>query len=177
MPYNLFCYRWEILFGNLLDLPAIGCVISIDGFLFLCSLSGLLMMELVVYGMLEIPQLMLVFMHQELISKKLASICVVLYKMLATMNHQYLWVEACWTETNISNHAQANDQTKAQILCCAFNPSGTVFVTGSADKLARVRPPYLSWLRSVIKISLSSYWQIFTGLGCLQMVRWNAWGT
>ena len=48
------------------------------------------MMELVVYGMLEIPQLMLVFMHQNWKSKKLASICVDLYKMLATMNHQYL---------------------------------------------------------------------------------------
>lgn len=32
----------------------------------------------------------------------------------------------------------SNAQLGTQILCCAFNASGTVFVTGSADKLARV---------------------------------------
>ena len=90
MLYNLFCSRCEILFVNFLDFPAIDTVICVDGFLFLCSITGLLMMELVVYGMLEIPQLMLVFMHPNLKSMKLASICLGLYKMLATMNHQYL---------------------------------------------------------------------------------------
>eukprot|EP00250_Pteridium_aquilinum_P018197 c23984_g2_i1 orf=336-5945(+) len=33
---------------------------------------------------------------------------------------------------------QPNVQPRTRILCCAFNASGTVFVTGSADKLARV---------------------------------------
>lgn len=38
----------------------------------------------------------------------------------------------------ISESGQPNMQPRTQILCCAFNASGTVFVTGSADKLARV---------------------------------------
>ncbi|KAI5084332.1 hypothetical protein GOP47_0000501 [Adiantum capillus-veneris] len=40
--------------------------------------------------------------------------------------------------TKINDLGQPSVQPKTQIICCAFNASGTVFVTGSSDRLARV---------------------------------------
>ncbi|KAH7296782.1 hypothetical protein KP509_26G038600 [Ceratopteris richardii] len=37
-----------------------------------------------------------------------------------------------------TSFCQPKTETKKQILCCAFNSSGTVFVTGSSDRLTRV---------------------------------------
>lgn len=39
--------------------------------------------------------------------------------------------------------SSSNGPQSHQILCCAFNASGTVFVTGSSDTFARVHPKTL----------------------------------
>ncbi|MCO5594412.1 hypothetical protein L7F22_048442 [Adiantum nelumboides] len=47
-------------------------------------------------------------------------------------------IEGQETGAKINELGQPSLQTKTQIICCAFNASGTVFVTGSSDRLARV---------------------------------------
>lgn len=53
-------------------------------------------------------------------------------------------VKSCFVIGAKANGAKVNDpaqfsgQRGNQILCCAFNANGTIFVTGSSDTLARV---------------------------------------
>ena len=60
--------------------------------------------------------------------------------------------------------SSSNGQQSHQILCCAYNANGTVFVTGSSDTFARVR----SNIHPLIKF----IWFVYQNLAHLYWLLW-----
>lgn len=70
-------------------------------------------------------------------------------------------------------------QQNHQILCCAFNANGTVFVTGSSDTYARVQCYIISYSRKevdctfIVSSHFENYEVVRFNLNC-QLQVWNA---
>lgn len=99
------------------------------------------MMEHAGYGMVDIPSLVLVFTSQSLQMLLLVRWCTVLFCNLC----QHLVIlglhnATCAGASSLPPPSMSSSTglPSHQILCCAYNANGTVFVTGSSDTYARV---------------------------------------
>lgn len=112
------------------------------GFCFL--LVGHQMMELVAFGMLGLLNVFHAFTRQDQRITSQVSweqvICLIMFVLLVgepvSEFHFYAVRSSGTAATNLQS--SSNTSHSHQILCCAYNANGTVFVTGSSDTLARV---------------------------------------
>lgn len=104
------------------------------------------MMELVGFGMLDIHNVVHEYINQSLqmMSQVLYLVCfaflptVACYLVMMGNLFQY-WFFLGRSIVQPSNGTSSNNGPQShQIICCAYNANGTVFVTGSSDTFARV---------------------------------------
>lgn len=99
------------------------------------------MMERVESGMLDIHSLIPEYMYQNHQILQLVSFSSFMtIKFLNKMDDEIQWEVLSLTVGKNNGPSSSSVQQSHQIFCCAFNASGTVFVTGSSDTLARVYP-------------------------------------
>lgn len=105
------------------------------------SAAGPLMMDLAEFGMPDIPRSLHVYMYQSPPSPWLVCCQLTVFSLYASFCGLHLLNNLNAVGRNNVSTSSTTQQTH-QIFCCAFNASGTVFVTGSSDTFARVYRNY-----------------------------------